>query len=163
MKTRHRVIKNGGITTLEDKSLGCVQKSGSADVEDVIEIGGSVTRKGLNLLTGPGNDIVAVTNLTASGLSFDTVFDRTRYTCGRACADCENCDEYKPCKKKPHWIDFNAGEIINGADLTDELFEYVIEVANGKQTNNEKNGYKEIFNFQRRSCIMKEWLYHSFF
>ena len=67
MKTHRRVIKNGGITTLEDKSLGCVQKSGSADVEDVIEIGGSVTRKGLNLLTGPGNDIVAVTNLTASG------------------------------------------------------------------------------------------------
>ena len=117
--------KKGGITTLEDKSLGCVQKSGSADVEDVIEIGGSVTRKGLNLLTGPGNDIVAVTNLTASG-----------------------CHLILLAKRKPHWIDFNAGEIINGADLTDELFEYVIEVANGKQTNNEKNGYKEISIFK---------------
>ena len=51
-------------------------------------------------------------------------------------------------KRKPHWIDFNAGEIINGADLTDELFEYVIEVANGNQTNNEKNGYKEISIFK---------------
>ena len=51
-------------------------------------------------------------------------------------------------KRKPHWIDFNAGEIINGADLTDELFEYVIEVANGKQTNSEKNGYKEISIFK---------------
>ena len=49
---------------------------------------------------------------------------------------------------KSNWIDFNAGEIINGADLTDELFEYVIEVANGKQTNNEKNGYKEISIFK---------------
>ena len=88
--------KKGGITTLEDKSLGCVQKSGSADVEDVIEIGGRVTRKGLNLLTGHccGNKSYRV------GLPFDTVFNRTRYTCGCACADCENCDEYKPCKKK---------------------------------------------------------------
>ena len=56
-----------------------------------------------------------------------------------------NTDLYN---KKKHWIDFNAGEIINGADLTDELFEYVIEVANGKQTNNEKNGYKEISIFK---------------
>lgn len=59
--------KKGGITTLEDKSLGCVQKSGTADVSDVIAIGESIKHKGLNLLTGPGNDIVAVTNLTASG------------------------------------------------------------------------------------------------
>ncbi len=66
MKTHRRGNKKGGITTLEDKSLGCVHKS-AAYVEDVIEIGGSVTRKGLNLLTGPGNHIVAVTNLTASG------------------------------------------------------------------------------------------------
>ena len=140
--------KKGGITTLEDKSLGCVQKSGSADVEDVIEIGGSVTRKGLNLLTGPGNDIVAVTNLTASGCHL-ILFSTGRGTpVGAPVPTVKIATNTNLAKRKPHWIDFNAGEIINGADLTDELFEYVIEVANGKQTNNEKNGYKEISIFK---------------
>ena len=140
--------KKGGITTLEDKSLGCVQKSGSADVEDVIEIGGSVTRKGLNLLTGPGNDIVAVTNLTASGCHL-ILFSTGRGTpVGAPVPTVKIATNTNLAKRKPHWIDFNAGEIINGADLTDELFEYVIEVANGKRTNNEKNGYKEISIFK---------------
>ena len=140
--------KKGGITTLEDKSLGCVQKSGSADVEDVIEIGGSVTRKGLNLLTGPGNDIVAVTNLTASGCHL-ILFSTGRGTpVGAPVPTVKIATNTNLAKRKPHWIDFNAGEIINGVDLTDELFEYVIEVANGKQTNNEKNGYKEISIFK---------------
>ena len=110
--------KKGGITTLEDKSLGCVQKSGSADVEDVIEIGGSVTRKGLNLLTGPGNDIVAVTNLTASGCHL-ILFSTGRGTpVGAPVPTVKIATNTNLAKRKPHWIDFNAGEIINGADLT---------------------------------------------
>ncbi len=100
MKTRHRVIK-GGITTLEDKSLGCVQKSGSADVEDVIEIGGSVTRKGLTCLR-TGNDIVAVTNLTASGCHL-ILFSTGRGTpVGAPVPTVKIATNTNLAKKKPH-------------------------------------------------------------
>lgn len=140
--------KKGGITTLEDKSLGCVQKSGSSDVVDVIEIGSSVEKQGLNLLTGPGNDIVAVTNLTASGCHM-ILFSTGRGTpVGAPVPTVKIATNSDLAKRKPHWIDFNAGEIINGADLTDELFDYVLEVAGGKPTNNEKNGYREISIFK---------------
>lgn len=140
--------KKGGITTLEDKSLGCVQKSGSADVVDVIEIGSSVEKQGLNLLTGPGNDIVAVTNLTASGCHM-ILFSTGRGTpVGAPVPTVKISTNSDLAKRKPHWIDFNAGEIINGADLTDELFDYVLEVAGGQKTNNEKNGYREISIFK---------------
>ncbi|MCC8161109.1 MAG: altronate dehydratase family protein [Oscillospiraceae bacterium] len=140
--------KQGGITTLEDKSLGCVQKSGSADVADVIAIGESVKHKGLNLLTGPGNDIVAVTNLTASGCHM-ILFSTGRGTPVGAPVPTVKISTNTPLyEKKPHWIDFDAGGAINGADLSDELFRYIISVANGNQTNNEKNGYREISIFK---------------
>lgn len=140
--------KKGGITTLEDKSLGCVQKSGSTDVADVIQIGSGVEKRGLNLLTGPGNDIVAVTNLTASGCHM-ILFSTGRGTPVGAPVPTVKISTNTPLyKRKPHWIDFNAGEIINGEDLTDELFDYVLEVAGGKLTNNEKNGYREISIFK---------------
>lgn len=140
--------KKGGITTLEDKSLGCVQKSGSSDVVDVIEIGSSVKKRGLNLLTGPGNDIVAVTNLTASGCNL-ILFSTGRGTpVGAPVPTVKISTNSALAKRKPHWIDFNAGEIINGKDLLDELFDYVIEVAEGKKTNNEINGYREISIFK---------------
>lgn len=140
--------KKGGITTLEDKSLGCVQKSGMASVADVISIGSSVEKKGLNLLTGPGNDIVAVTNLTASGCHM-ILFSTGRGTPVGAPVPTvkvsTNTDLYN---RKPHWIDFNAGEIINGADLDNEFLDYIIGVASGNKTNNEKNGYREISIFK---------------
>lgn len=140
--------KKGGITTLEDKSLGCVQKSGSAVVEDVIAIGEHVKKKGLNLLTGPGNDIVAVTNLTASGCNL-ILFSTGRGTpVGAPVPTVKISTNTELYEKKPHWIDFNAGEIVNGADLTDELLEYVINVASGEKTNNEKHGYREISIFK---------------
>lgn len=140
--------KKGGITTLEDKSLGCVQKSGSADVADVIQIGESVTRQGLNLLSGPGNDIVAVTNLAASGCHM-ILFSTGRGTpVGGPVPTVKISTNTNLAERKPHWIDFNAGEIINGADLTDELFDYVLKVAEGQRTNNENNGYREISIFK---------------
>lgn len=140
--------KKGGITTLEDKSLGCVQKSGSADVVDVLEIGSGVEKWGLNLLTGPGNDIVAVTNLTASGCHM-ILFSTGRGTpVGAPVPTVKISTNSDLAQRKPHWIDFNAGEIINGADLTEELFDYVLEIAGGKETNNEKNGYREISIFK---------------
>lgn len=140
--------KKGGITTLEDKSLGCVQKSGMADVADVIAIGGNVKNKGLNLLTGPGNDIVSVTNLTASGCHM-ILFSTGRGTpVGAPVPTVKIATNTPLAEKKPHWIDFNAGGIIDGIDFTDVLFDYIIDVADGERTNNEKNGYREISIFK---------------
>lgn len=140
--------KKGGITTLEDKSLGCVQKSGMADVKDVISIGDSIKKKGLNLLTGPGNDIVAVTNLTASGCNM-ILFSTGRGTpVGAPIPTVKIATNSDLSVRKPHWIDFNAGTIIDGDDLSDELLDYVIRVASGEKTNNEKYGYREISIFK---------------
>ncbi len=140
--------KKGGITTLEDKSLGCVQKAGSADVADVIEIGESVERRGLNLLTGPGNDIVAVTNLTASGANM-ILFSTGRGTpVGAPVPTVKISTNSGLYERKPHWIDFNAGPVIDGDDMTEELLDYIISVANGEQTNNERHGYREISIFK---------------
>lgn len=140
--------KKGGITTLEDKSLGCVQKSGSAPVADVIEIGEHVKKRGLNLLTGPGNDIVAVTNLTAAGCHM-ILFSTGRGTpVGAPAPTVKISTNSGLYQRKPHWIDFNAGEIINGANLDNDLLDYIIRVANGERTNNEKRGYREISIFK---------------
>lgn len=140
--------KKGGISTLEDKSLGCVQKSGMADVCDVIEIGESVKNKGLNLLTGPGNDIVAVTNLTASGCHM-ILFSTGRGTpVGAPVPTVKIATNTQLAEKKPHWIDFNAGPVLDGSDLSDELVDYILSVAGGEKTNNEKNGYREISIFK---------------
>lgn len=140
--------KKGGITTLEDKSLGCVQKAGSADVVDVIGIGEHIKNRGLNLLTGPGNDIVAVTNLTASGCHI-VLFSTGRGTpVGGPVPTVKVSTNSELANKKPHWIDFNAGSILEDNDLTEEFFEYIISVASGKQTNNEKHGYREISIFK---------------
>jgi altronate hydrolase len=140
--------KKGGITTLEDKSLGCVQKSGTAYVSDVIAIGEGVKNRGLNLLTGPGNDIVAVTNLTASGCHI-ILFSTGRGTpVGAPVPTVKIATNTPLAERKPHWIDFNAGGMIDGIDFTDILFDYIIDVASGERTNNEKNGYREISIFK---------------
>lgn len=140
--------KKGGITTLEDKSLGCVQKSGNADVADVIQIGERVTKHGLNLLTGPGNDIVAVTNLTASGCHM-ILFSTGRGTpLGAPVPTVKIATNTPLYDKKPHWIDFNAGTAIDGTDLSGALLDKIIAIANGEQTNNEKHGYREIAIFK---------------
>ena len=140
--------KKGGITTLEDKSLGCVQKSGTSPVADVIQIGEHVKKQGLNLLTGPGNDIVAVTNLTASGCHL-ILFSTGRGTpVGAPVPTVKISSNSGLASRKPHWIDFNAGPIVDGKVLTQDLLDFVIDVANGKQTNNEQNGYREISIFK---------------
>lgn len=140
--------KKGGITTLEDKSLGCVQKSGMAPVSDVISIGSSVRKPGLNLLTGPGNDIVAVTNLTASGCHL-ILFSTGRGTpVGAPVPTIKISTNTALAQRKPHWIDFNAGEILDGKNLDQDLMDYILRIANGEQTNNEKHGYREISIFK---------------
>lgn len=140
--------KAGGITTLEDKSLGCTQKSGDAPVCGVLDIGEAVSEKGLNLLYGPGNDIVAVTNLTASGCQL-ILFSTGRGTpLGAPVPTVKIATNPELAKRKGNWIDFNAGRLLNGENLDDEFFDFVLSVARGRKTANEINGYREIAIFK---------------
>lgn len=140
--------KEGGITTLEEKSLGCIQKGGLAPVTDVLGYGDKVSKSGLSLLTGPGNDMVAVTNLMAAGVQL-ILFTTGRGTpLGAPVPTVKISTNSELYKKKKSWIDFDAGPVLEGADLTQDLIEYVIEVANGKRCANEENGYEEISIFK---------------
>jgi len=140
--------KAGGITTLEEKSLGCTQKGGMAQVVDVLTYGDKLSKNGLNLLNGPGNDMVAVTNLVAAGCHI-VLFSTGRGTpLGGPVPTIKIATNSALAEKKPEWIDFNAGPMLEGKELSDELFAYVTAVANGEETNNEKHGYREISIFK---------------
>ncbi len=140
--------KKGGITTLEEKSLGCVQKGGLSKVVDVLDYGQRLTKCGLSLLNGPGNDIVAITNLMAAGVHM-ILFTTGRGTpLGGAVPTVKIATNSSLAKHKGGWIDFDASPTLSGKPLTEELFEYIIEVAEGKETKNEKNGYREISIFK---------------
>jgi len=140
--------KAGGITTLEEKSLGCVQKGGMGPVVDVLTYGDKLEKNGLNLLNGPGNDIVAVTNLTAAGCHL-ILFSTGRGTpLGAPVPTVKVATNNDLAKRKANWIDFNAGPMVDGTDLSQNFFDYVLEVANGKETKNEINEYREIAIFK---------------
>ena len=143
--------KKGGITTLEEKSLGCVQKGGMSKVVDVLDYGDTLSKSGLNLLNGPGNDIVAITNLTAAGAHF-ILFTTGRGTpVGAPVPTIKVATNSNLAKRKSNWIDFNAGQIIEGRTIDEvakEFFDFCIEVANGKETKNEINNYREISIFK---------------
>lgn len=140
--------KEGGITTLEEKSLGCVQKGGTSKVCDVLSYGDVLSKNGLSLLNGPGNDIVAITNLAAAGVHM-ILFTTGRGTpVGAPVPTVKISTNSALARKKPGWIDFDAGRILEGAELTDELFDFCISVAEGKHTKNEQNGYEEISVFK---------------
>ena len=144
--------REGGITTLEDKSCGCVQKGGSAPIMDVIGYGDRVTAKGLNMLYGPGNDLVSSTALTAAGAHM-VLFTTGRGTPFGAPAPTMKIATNTPLAiKKAGWIDFNAGTVADGTKTLDEsaadLMAFVLEVASGKQTRNEEKGYREISIFK---------------
>lgn len=134
--------KEGGITTLEDKSLGCVQKSGLAPVKGVLLYGEMFKAKGLNMLCAPGNDLVSSTALTAAGaqLIFFTTGRGTPFSAPAPTIKIStNTALYK---KKNNWIDFNAGEIVDGKEIgevADELLDLALEVASGKLTKSETN------------------------
>ena len=143
--------KAGGISTLEDKALGCTQKCGRALVSGVLEYGERLKKNGLNLLSAPGNDLVAATALAASGCQI-VLFTTGRGTpFGTFVPTMKISTNNVLFKNKPNWIDFNAGELLLGADMTelrDRFIDKVIAVANGEQTRNEKNGYQEIAIFK---------------
>ena len=144
--------KQGGITTLEDKSCGCVQKGGSAPIADVIGYGDPVTAKGLNMLYGPGNDLVSCTALTAAGAHL-ILFTTGRGTPFGAPAPTMKIATNTPLAiKKAGWIDFNAGVAADGDRTLDEaardLMQAVLDTASGKQTRTEEKGFREIAIFK---------------
>ncbi len=140
--------KKGGITTLEEKSLGCVQKAGAATVVDVLGYGDRVRRNGLSLVDGPGNDIVAVTNLMAAGAHL-ILFTTGRGTpLGGPVPTVKVSTNKALADKKSGWIDFDASPVLDGADLDGELFSYVLRVASGRETKNETYGFREISIFK---------------
>lgn len=144
--------KKGGISTLEDKSLGCVQKGGTAPVTDVLDYGGQVKKSGLNLLIGPGNDQVSCTNLVASGAQLIVFTTGRGNPFGSPVPTIKVASNPLLARKKKNWIDFNAGKILEGngiEDVAGEFFQYILDVASGKiRTKNEQNGYREISIFR---------------
>ncbi len=142
---------DGGITTLEEKSLGCIQKGGKAVVRDVLGYGDYVKKSGLNLLTGPGNDIVSTTNLACAGANI-ILFTTGRGTPLGSVVPTLKISSNTPLSvKKKNWIDYNAGELINGKNIdeaSEELLKLVLDTASGRRTENEKNSYREIAVFK---------------
>lgn len=143
--------KAGGITTLEDKSLGCTQKAGSATVMDVLKYGETLKVKGLNLLSAPGNDLVAASALASAGCQL-VLFTTGRGTpFGSFVPTMKISTNTQISKLKPHWIDFNAGKLIEDVsmeDLLKEFIDYIIKVASGELVNNEKNNFRELAIFK---------------
>lgn len=143
--------KAGGITTLEEKSLGCTQKGGKATVVDVLKYGERIRKHGLNLLSAPGNDLVSCTAMASSGAHM-ILFSTGRGTpFGTFVPTVKISTNSQIYNKKRHWIDFNAGGLVEDKtidELLEELIQYVISVASGERTNNEKGHFKEIAIFK---------------
>jgi altronate hydrolase len=141
--------KSGGLTTLEEKSLGAIQKGGTATVSQILSYGEAARNEaGLALVNAPGNDGVSSTAMTASGATM-LLFTTGRGTpLGFPVPTVKISSNSDIATKKPHWIDFNAGKALEGAsldDLRDSLLERIIAIASGtERTNNERNGYREI-------------------
>ena len=134
---------DGGITTLEEKSLGCIQKGGDSVVTDVLQYAQPVKTNGLNLLYGPGNDIVSTTNLTASGAHIILFTTGRGTSLGAPVPTIKLSSNSDLANRKSNWIDFDAQK-----QTVDELEQLLINVANGSQTKNEQNGYREIAIFK---------------
>ena len=135
--------KAGGITTLEEKSLGCVQKGGNAPITAVLSYGDTAEKSGLNLLDGPGNDMVAVTNLTAAGCHL-ILFTTGRGTpLGAPVPTVKIATNTTLASRKKNWIDFDAQ-----TDTEEKLLKLIQETVNGKKTKNEQHGFREIAIFK---------------
>jgi altronate hydrolase len=144
--------KDGGITTLEDKSLGCTQKGGyAAPVVDVLGYGERAEKQGLNLLNGPGNDLVAATVLAAAGcqlILFTTGRGTPLGTVVPTVKIATNSDLFR---RKRNWMDFDAGRLLDGApreELAGEFFSFVLGVASGQATKAEKLGFRDLTIFK---------------
>lgn len=143
--------KAGGISTLEEKALGCTQKSGKSPVFGVMEYGERISEHGLNLLSAPGNDLVASTALAAAGCQM-VLFTTGRGTpFGTFVPTMKISTNSGLAQRKPTWIDFNAGRLVEDQSMeqvVSEFIDYVLSVANGEQVNSEKAGIHEIAIFK---------------
>ena len=143
--------KAGGISTLEDKALGCTQKCGKAPVSGVMEYGDRLQNSGLNLLSAPGNDLVAATALASCGCHL-VLFTTGRGTpFGTFVPTMKIATNPTLAKNKPQWVDFSAGQLVEGRtmqELVPEFIDKVLSVASGERARNEENGYSEISIFK---------------
>jgi len=143
--------KAGGISTLEDKSLGCTQKGGNSEVVDVLDYTEAVTKNGLNLLNAPGNDLVASTALGLSGCQL-VLFTTGRGTpFGSFVPTMKISTNSKLFNFKTGWIDFNAGTLLEGEtmeNVLEQFINFIVETCNGKKLKHEKTGFKEIAIFK---------------
>ena len=143
--------KAGGISTLEDKALGCTQKCGKAPVSGVMEYGDRLKNKGLNLLSAPGNDLVASTALASCGCHI-VLFTTGRGTpFGTFVPTMKIATNPTLAKNKPSWVDFSAGQLVEGRtmqELVPEFIDKVLAVASGQPAKNEENDYREISIFK---------------
>ena len=141
----------GGITTLEDKSCGCVQKGGSAPIVGVVPYGGQVERPGLNLLWGPGNDLVSTTALSAAGAQL-ILFTTGRGTpFGAPVPTLKIASNRAIARRKPGWIDFDAGTVAEDEPVEQaarRLFRLVLDTAGGAPTRSEAVGRRGIAIFK---------------
>ena len=143
--------KAGGISTLEDKALGCTQKCGKAPVSGVMEYGDRLQNPGLNLLSAPGNDLVASTALASCGCHL-VLFTTGRGTpFGTFVPTMKIATNPDLARRKANWIDFSAGQLIEGRtmqELVPEFIDKVMAVASGEPAKNEINDYREISIFK---------------
>ncbi len=144
--------KNGGITTLEDKSLGCTQKAGSSKVMDVLKMGEVIKNPGLNLLSTPGNDLVATTTMGIAGCQM-VLFTTGRGTpFGGFIPTVKVATNTDLATRKKNWMDFNAGALVGQQtmdEMAEDFIDYICDVASGKKTTrNEDNNFREISIFK---------------
>lgn len=143
--------KDGGITTLEDKSLGCTQKAGTSAVVDVLKYGEKIQKKGLSLLEGPGNDLVAASNLASADCQI-VLFTTGRGTpFGSYVPTMKVATNDQIFNKKHNWMDFNAGRLLkeDKDQVLQDFIEKIIAVASGEPTLNEINDFRELAIFKR--------------
>lgn len=145
--------KAGGITTLEDKSLGCIQKAGHAKVRDVVDYTEQVHTRGLNLMNGPGNDLVSATGLALSGAQI-VLFTTGRGTPFASPVPTVKISSNTPLfENKPSWIDFNAGQLLEEGvtlhDLGEAFADFIFEVASGRKVRSEINGFHDMAIFKK--------------
>ena len=142
----------GGITTLEEKSLGCIQKGGHATITGTLDYGERCITPGLNLMIGPGNDSVSITDLVSAGAQIILFTTGRGNPLGTVVPVVKIASNSELARRKPKWIDFDAGRLLDGRtmdELRDELWAMLIETASGRhQTRNEINGSREIMIFK---------------
>ncbi|MDR1534911.1 MAG: altronate dehydratase family protein [Planctomycetota bacterium] len=143
--------KEGGITTLEDKSIGCVQKGGTRAVVDVLAYGGTAVKPGVNLLSGPGNDLVSVSEMTAAGAHLVLFSTGRGNPLGGPAPVIKVSSNSDLARRKRHWIDYDAGPLADDLPMSAALaglVELFLAVISGKRTKSEENGFHDFAIFK---------------